>query len=228
MKERVIEKIKSIGLNGFNHFGKTNFFSDDKYATRDMLYKYRISKIIVYLNENNILGIQAFYKNEKNEEIAGEKGIGIDKSMGEVITKTLNILSNDYLCNLNIFFGEEEYISKLIFKTKKGKELVVGNDKGKERILGGSFNKDNIILSISGGFDKNLELISCKYLSFDQYLGNTHGYFELRKKLKKDNIFKQNIINNFNELSESDKFLFRVCCLPENSFFDIIKFCLFV
>ena len=58
MKDRVVEKIKSIGVYGVLHYEKTKRFYDDKFSTKENLYKYRISKIKVFLGEKDaILGL---------------------------------------------------------------------------------------------------------------------------------------------------------------------------
>jgi len=224
MKDRVLEKVKSIGVYGIMHYGETQRFYDDSFSTKDNLYQYRISQIRVFLGEkNNILGLQAFYKNTKGEEVPGAEGR--DKNIKELDIKKLEIPPNDFLCNLRIFVGDD-YITKLIFSTRKGRELIVGNDDGEDRIVGALNNsKDNIILSLFGGYRKNLELISCKYVPISDYLGPTLGYFELKKKLKHED-FKQNILNNIQNLSEKDKVLFQTCCLPDNAFNEVIKYCL--
>ena len=224
MKNRVAENIKSIGVYGVLHFDKTKRFYDDKFSTKENLYKYRISKIKVFLGEKDtILGLQTFFKDTKGEEIPGEEGR--DKSIKEIDVRTLEIAPNDFLCNMHIFVGED-YITKLKFVTKKGKELEVGEEGGEDRIASViNANKDKIILSLFGGYDKRLELISCKYLPIKDYLGPTIGYFELKKKLKREN-FKNKIIENLSNLSESDKVLFKTCCLPDNVFNEIIKYCL--
>lgn len=225
MKEKVLEKIKSIGVYGVMHFNETKRFEDDQYATRENLYQYRISKIKVFLGEKRlILGVQAFYKNIKGEEIAGAEGR--DKSIKELDIKTLEIPPNDYLCNLNIFVGED-YITKLKFSTKKGKELVAGTDDGEDKVVSQiNSNKDNIILCISGGYRKSLELISCKYLAVNQYLGPTLGYFELKKILRHED-FRKKTQEKLAQFNETDKVLFRACCLPDNAFNEVIKYCLY-
>jgi len=225
MKEKTVEKIRGIGVYGVFHFNETKRFDDEQYATKDNLYQYRIAKIKVFLGEKNlILGVQAFYKNLKGEEIAGAEGR--DKSVKELDIKTLDIPPNDYLCNLNIFVGDD-YITKLKFVTKKGRELEVGTEDGEDRIVSQiNSNKENIILCLSGGYRKNLELISCKYLPINQYLGPTLGYFELKKKLRHED-FRQKTREKLNLFSDSDKVLFRACCLPDNAFNEIIKYCLY-
>lgn len=225
MKERVVSKIKQIGVYGILHYGETQRFDDDQFATKDNLYQFRISKIKIFVGENNsLLGIQTFYKNLKGQEIAGAEGR--DKNIKELDIKILEIPANDFLCNLNVWVGDDD-IRKLKFGTKKGKELIVGTEDGEDRIISAiNNNKENIILSLSGGYRKTLELISCKYVPITEYLGPTIGYFELKKKLKHDN-FKKKILEKLDQLSESDKVLFRACCLPDNVFNEIIKFCLY-
>lgn len=224
MKNIVLERIKQIGMYGILHYGETQRFEDDKYANKENIYQFRISSIRVYIGENNsILGVQAFYKDLKGKEYPGAEGR--DKTVKELDIKKLDIAPNDFLCNLNIWVGDDD-IRKLRFGTKKGKELVVGTDDGEDRIISViNDNKDHIILSISGGFRKTLELLSCKYVPIIVYLGPTMGYFELKKKLKNE-AFKKKIEQKFDKLSFSDKVLFRACCLADNVFNEIIKFCL--
>ena len=225
MKDRVVEKIKSIGVYGVLHYNETQRFYDDQFATKENLYQYRISEIKVFLGEKDlILGVQTIFKNLKGEEIPGVEGR--DKSVKELDIKTLKIPPNDFLCNLNIWVGDD-YITKLKFGTKKGKELIVGTEDGEDKIISViNDNKDNIILSLFGGYRKSLELLSCKYVPINEYLGPTMGYFELKKKLKHED-FKKKTMEGLFQLKESDKVLFKTCCLPDNAFNEIIKYCLY-
>ena len=194
MKNKVVERIKQIGVYGILHYGETQRFDDDKYALKENIYQYRISSIRVYVGENNsILGVQAFYKDLKGKEFPGAEGR--DKTIKELDIKKLEIPPNDFLCNLNIWVGDDD-IRKLKFGTKKGKELLVGTDDGEDRIISViNNNKEHIILSLSGGYRKTLELLSSKYVPINEYLGPTMGYFELKKKLKNED-FKKKLKNN--------------------------------
>jgi hypothetical protein len=225
MKARVAEKVKATGVYGVLHYGETQRFYDDKFSSKDNLYQYRISKIKIFLGEKNlILGIQVVYKNLKGEEILGAEGR--DKSIKELDIKILEIPPNDFLCYLDIFVAED-YITKLVFETKKGKKLSVGTEDGEDKIISQlNEGKKNIILSFFGGYRKSLELLCCKYLPINEYLGPTTGYFELKKKLKHED-FKNKILSQLDKLSESDKVLFKACCLPDNAFNEVIKFCLY-
>ena len=225
MKDKIFEEIKGIGTYGILHYNETKRFYDEKYAEKQNIYQYRMSKIKVFLNENgNILGLQAFYKNLNGEEEAGAEGR--DNTIKEYDIKILEIPANDFLCNIHIFVGTD-YITKLKFVTKKGKELEVGTDDGEDRTcsqLNG--DKDKIVLCLSGGYRDKLELISCKYIPIKKYLGPTSGFFELKKKLKNSD-FKKTVESKLSELDNSSQVLFRACCLPDNVFNEIIKFCLY-
>ena len=225
MKDRVVAKIKSIGVYGVLHYNETQRFYDDQFATKENLYQYRISEIKVFLGEKDlILCVQTIFKNLKGEEVPGAEGR--DKSIKELDIKTLKIPPNDFLCNLNIWVGDD-YITKLRFGTKKGKELIVGTDDGEDKKISViNDNKENIILSLFGGYRRSLELLSCKYVPISEYLGPTMGYFELKKMLKRED-FKKKTIEGLDQLKESDKVLFKTCCLPDNVFNEIIKYCLY-
>jgi predicted phage-related endonuclease len=58
------------------------------------------------------------------------------------------------------------------------------------------------------------------------YLGNTAGYFQLKRKMKEES-FKKGIEEKLKDLKESDVVLYKVCLLPEACFNSIIKYCLF-
>ena len=222
MKEKISEKIKSIGLCGIMHYNETKLYNDFKFASLEYLYKYRLSKIKIFLDENDIiLGFQAFYKNSKNEELPGEEVY--NHSIKEKEIKTFEIPGNDYLCNLNVWVGDD-HITKLKFATKKGKEIVVGINKGEDisiNII--NVNTKNIILCLTGGYQKRLELIGCRYLNIDEYFLNSNGFFELHKKLKHED-YKEKIKTIYNSLDESDQVLYNICCLPDNIFNEIIKY----
>ena len=186
MKDYVFDKIRTLGFYGVMHYGEEHRFNDDIFNTKDNLYKYRISKIQIFLGEKDLIyGLQTFFKNSKGEEIAGARGFDINIiNLKKLIIKTLEIKPNDFLCKLNVWVGDD-YITKLRFCTKKGKELIVGNDDGEDKIISVlNDNKDHIILSLFGAYRNYLDIISCKYMPLIDYLEPLQGYIELKKKLK--------------------------------------------
>ena len=221
MKERIIDKIKYIPQYGNILRKKTKFFNDCKFIEKENLYKYRLSKISIFKGENNsILGIQSFYSNMQNEEIAGEKIF-----INSILLDTINfeIPPNDFLCNINLCVGDD-YITKIKFGTQKGKEIEVGEGGEFKKISCLNKTKDNIILILYGGYTNQFQSIGCKYINKNDYFGNVYGYFELRKKLKNEN-FKNEINSNINNYSENDKTLLSACLLPDACFNEIISFC---
>ena len=224
MKEKDFTKIERIGLHGVILYGITQRFYDDEFSKKENLYKYKISRIKVYLGENNnILGIQTIFRNSKREEVAGVEGR--DQTAKVIDTKILEIEQYDFLSKFKIFVGND-YITKLVFITNKGKELSVGTEEGEEKIVDSLNNNTNIILSFFGGYCQNhLQAIGCRYMNISDYLAPINKHVELKKKISNES-FKQKILNDYKNLSEIDKAIFKTCCLPENAFLEVIKFCI--
>ena len=223
MKENISDKIKFIPFVGTYNYLQTKRFKDENFSTKENMFQYRLCKIHIFLGEKNkILGIQSFYKNSKNEEVPGQ--LGYDESLKALNLIKFEIPSNDYLCNLNIFRNDEG-VSQIKLSTKKGKELTVGEGGEDTKMSYLNDNKDNIILSISGGYNKQLELLGCRYINMNDYFGHTLGYFELRIRMKNE-IFKNKILSNQDKYRNSDQVLIKVCFLPESCFNEIIQFCM--
>ena len=223
MKKSISEKIKFTSLAGTCTHLQTKRFKDENFSTKENMFQYRLSKIQIFQGEKNkILGIQSFYKNSKNEEVPGQ--LGYDESLKALNLIKFEIPSNDYLCNLNIFRNDEG-VSQIKLSTKKGKELTVGEGGEDTKMSYLNDNKDNIILSISGGYNKQLELLGCRYINMNDYFGHTLGYFELRIRMKNE-IFKNKILSNQDKYRNSDQVLIKVCFLPESCFNEIIQFCM--
>ena len=222
MKERIIEKIKYIPPYGIISSKESKRFNNNNFIRKDSLYKYRLSKIIIYKGENNyILGIKSFYSNNKKEEIAGEEGY--DNSINVLEKIIFEIPANDYLCNINVWIGDE-YITKIKFGTNKGKEITVGEQGEDKKISCLNNNKENIILVINGGYKEHLKFINLKYININDYFGNVNGYFELKMKLK-DEKFKKLINSKLEMLKDEDKVLLSACLLSDSCFNIVMSFC---
>jgi hypothetical protein len=224
MKELIAKKVKSLLFYGIIEHNRTKRFNDENFSSVENLFQYRLSKIHIYLGEKNkILGIQSFYKNLKNEEFPGQ--VGYNESIKESELKEFVIPSNDHLIGMQIYRDDDVGIKKLKFTTKKGKELEVGE--GGEDMILSELNEDkkNVILSLSGGYYDQLNLLGCKYINMSDYYGNSLGYFELRIKLRNES-FKNKIDSNINKYKDTDKVLIKTCLLPESVFNGIIQFCM--
>ena len=222
MKESIAEKIKATPLIGIINFNQTKRFYDDNFSTKENMFQFSLSKILIFIGEKNkILGIRSFYKNLKKEEKEGQ--IGYNDALKVINIIKFEIPSNDHLCCLYIFTSDKG-IEQLKFLTKKGKELTVGE--GGQNIIKNYINdKENIILSISGGYSDQLDILRFRYIKMSDYFGHTLGYFELRIKMKNEN-FKKKVNSKIDTYKDSDKILIRACLLPVACFNEIIKFCM--
>ena len=222
MKESIAEKIKATPLIGIINFNQTKRFYDDNFSNKENMFQFSLSKILIFIGEKNkILGIRSFYKNLKKEEKEGQ--IGYNDALKVINIIKFEIPSNDHLCCLYIFTSDKG-IEQLKFLTKKGKELTVG-ESGQNIIKNYINDKENIILSISGGYSDQLDILRFRYIKMSDYFGHTLGYFELRIKMKNEK-FKNNINSKIDTYKDSDKILIRACLLPVACFNEIIKFCM--
>ena len=227
MKKKIHDEIKHIPYYGYV-FPDIKRFDDNNYFTEENIFKYRLSKIKFFLGEKNgkelILGLQTFFTDYQGKEIANEEAR--DKTEKELDIKILEIPQSDYICNFFLKMGDD-HITQIRIVTKKGKELIVGSDEGEEKIVDYiDDNKNHIILFLFGGYRKCLETISAGYIPIKSYLGNSIGFFELRRKVK-DPTFKKAIEDKLSQFDEKDRILFKICNLPESCFNSIIRFCLF-
>jgi len=228
MKEQIFEKIKNTAFFGTVFPDEVKRFDDSRFCNKENLFQNRLAKIKFFIGEKNdkptILGLQTFYVNVNGKEIANPEFK--DKTEREIDIKTFEIPSNDYICNFFLRCGDDR-ITQLKFVTKKGKVFEVGTEEGEEKTVDYiNDNQDYIILYLYGGYRKSLECIAAGYIPIKAYLGNTIGYFELKRKIK-EQTFKDAIQAKLSTLDNVDQTLFKVCSLPDSCFNSIIKYCLY-
>ena len=228
MKKKILDDIKNIAFFGTVYPDEIKRFDDSHYFNEENLFHYRLSKIKAFIGEKNgkelILGLQTFYTDLNGKEIANAEAR--DKAEKELDIKVLEIAPNDYICHFYIRAGDDR-ITQLKFVTRKGKEFIIGSDEGEDKVVEYiNDNNDFIVLYFFGGYRKCLEAISAGYIPLKSYLGNTAGYFQLKRKMKEES-FRKAVEAKLKDLSNSDVVLYRVCLLPDPCFNSIIRFCLF-
>ena len=173
----------------------------------------------------SLLGINVTYINY----ITGEKketyyqGAPIEGT--DVQTEELIVKEGDYLSKFNL--GFDKYINHIKFTTFKGDKTELGEIKEEtEKKTVNDLNKDNnIIINIKGYFNPSgIRAIGVDYLSFKDFLFiRCIDLFRLRLKLK-DEKYKTEYQNKYNNMNELEKCFFRICSLPQVCFAAIIKY----
>ena len=207
--------------------------SNDLGGTEDSFLNYLIKNIKIYTGKKSgkeiIIGIQMTYQNIKTREIK-ELPLRINnkKHLINEDLKIIQFLPGEYLTNFYIrYMNEAEYIYQLGFETNKKRKIMVGTEYGEDKKVRTN-NKGNIILGTYGYFNQKLDSFGILYMNLKDYLTKFYiGFFELKLKLKKDKLFRNENEKKFESFSESDKFILKTCTLPDGAFFEIIKFCIF-
>ena len=219
------------------HYGyidlNSKYFDDSKDlgGTDKTLLDHIIKSIKIYSGKKDdiiiIGGIQITYWNLKTKEILELNARKGDIQYEDEDMETFDIKTGEYLTNFYIRFNNDNnYITQLGFETNKKRKILKGSETGELKYIdinGG----ENYILGTFGNFNQKLDSFGVLYINFKDYIQNKYrAYFELEYKIRKDKTFKDKIEQNFETLSESDKYLFRSCILPNSLFLEIMKFCI--
>ena len=206
--------------------------SKDLGGEEDSFIQYLIKKIKIYSgiknNKEVIGGVQLTYINLKTKEI---KELPLRKGdieyEDEDIT-TFELLPNEYLINLFIRFTDDaDYIYQLGFETNKKRKILKGSENGSCKKVY-SNGGENIIIGTFGNFNKKLDSFGILYANLKDYMKKFYLiYFQLKFKIKKDEKFRKENEEKYNSFSNSDKYLFKACLLPDSAFNEIMKFCMF-
>ena len=230
-KETPLEKAKSYTAMYGTVYQDSHLWEDKDYFENDGTPLFRLSKLKIWTgkleNKEVIVGMQTFYKNLNNlkDETKGEMR---DKELEFDDCKEIEVAPNDFIINFNFNVGNE-VISYMKFKTIKGKVYEFGTaDFGESKITKLSDGRENVLLYFSGRYRKHLECIAAGFIDLTKYLINSRGFFELRKKLKKNVEFKNIVVKNKDKYDKADRILIKIAVeMPDNVFNEIIKFCLY-
>ena len=222
---------EQIGITSSCLFGKTEIDSKSQNIS-DILGKnlldYRITKIKCQIKSNEgIYGIQLIYKNLITEE---------EKPLINIISKEPNLIEQEIKINLEIILdikfwcnddnkliGFEVYTSRgQIQKFGYGddKQLKLCHEiKNKLRTVVGF----NIIESEKNGII-GMSLYHMNKRTYAFFIFK--NIFGLRARMKNDEYKNQmqKKVDKTNDLQK--KILFKICCLSDNQFFNVIKFTL--
>ena len=224
-----IEEYYTIKIENTSNYGliKENMtFYDDKRLLGEYLLNFKLEKIrCISKNNVGISGIQIFYK----DRITSKTIIGIDtknKINEDEEEQEITLGSNEMINEVTVW--KDEALRGFEVKTNKGRNKKFGwCDEGTKIELKDELKDgDNYVVGIFCGHHKKEGVLCIGFYNVDKksfYLILNLGIFMLRIKSKKEE-FRKKIDENFNKLNKSDKVLYKACCLPNNTFFEIFKY----
>ena len=202
----------------------THFNTYDKLG--DLLLDYKLIKIKCQLISNKfIAGIQFIYRNINNgQEIAL---INIKSSEKDLIKQEM-VLNNENIINLKVFLRDVKLIGFEVTTNKNhSKKFGYGND---EELINISDleNLDNVVVGFGVCYGKELGVSSLYFYymkKLDYILQIYSGVLSLKVKLK-DIDFKEKVEKKLSKMSKKNKLFYRICSLPNNLYFGVIKYAL--
>lgn len=226
--------VKYSNLYGRIDLDTSKLFDDsqDLGGTEDTFLNYIIKQIKIYTKKINnkkiIYAIQLTYKNIKTKELKELPLRGRNEKYKEEDIEIIEVKPGEYLTNFYIRYPLKlDYIYQLGFETNKKRKVLIGTEIDEEKNIITNGGK-NIILGTFGYYNNKLDSFGIFYIDIKEYLKKFYiGYFELKFKLKKNEKFRNTIENDYKNLKEEDKYLFKVCLLPDVVFNLIIKFLIF-
>ena len=201
------------------------------YDIRDEVGKnildYRITKIKCQLKSNDcIYGIQFIYRNiNTNEEVTL---INVKSKELDLIEQEMNF-GLEEIIDLRIWISDEIKLIGFEVTTNRGHNQKFGFGKDEElRKCPDLEDQEQTIVGFGvTADDKNgVTSLYAYYINKRTYAFYIYsGVFSLRIKIQ-DEEFKKKIESKISKMSEKNKILYRVCSLPDNQFFNIIKYAL--
>ena len=189
---------------------------------------YRITKIKCQIKSNEgIYGIEMVYKNLITEE---EKTLINIKSEEPNLIEQVIKFDLEIILDIKFWCNDENKLIGFEVNTNKGKfqKFGYGDDnqlklchqiKNKERVVVGFcfYEKEN--KGITGMFIYHMNKKTYAFFIYK-------GIFGLRVKIKNDKYKKEieKTVDKFDDIKK--KLLFKICCLSDNQFFNVIKYTL--
>ena len=219
-----LELIKIYNTSNYGLIKENTLFYDDqrildKYILNFKLYRIRCWSVV----NVGISGLEIYYKDritsKEVKTIDAKKKEGGDEEEQEFILESNEMINQAIIWKNDALLGFE-------IKTNKGREQKFGwCGEGKD-VKFDEFDGNNYICGFFCGFHKKDGVISLGFYYINKrnfYLLLYFGIICLRTKLKKKE-FKKKIDEKVNQMSYSDKALYKTCILPNNQFHEIFKY----
>ena len=223
------EDHKSLPINLSLTYGTIyddSTFFDPYNNLGDKLLDDKLIKIQCQLIPNkSIAGIQFIYRNiNDGQEIAL---IDIKSSEKDLIEQEM-VLNNENIIDLKVFLREVKLVGfEVTTNRNHSKKFGYGNDEELIKISDLE-NLDNVVVGFGVCYGKELGVSSLYFYymkRLDYVLQIYSGVLSLKVKLKEKD-FRQKVEEKLSKMSEKNKLFYRICSLPDNLYFGIIKYSL--
>ena len=187
---------------------------------------HKLKKIKCQLKPDTcIVGIQFIYTNIYTGE---------DKTLIDISSEENNLIEDEFdLNNREVIIDMKVWLNndvrligfQIITNKNRKKKFGYGNE-GEMTNISVLKNLDQIVVGFGIYNDDNygITAIYGEIINRKKYLYNLlNGVFELRYKLKKSD-FKEKVEKKLEKLDENKKILYRICQLPDNQFFNVMKY----
>ena len=221
---------QSIGVMSTCNFGTVEEFSkyyDMKDEVGKSILDYRLTKIKCQLKSNDsIYGIQFYYRNiNTGKEVAL---INVKAKETDLIEQEM-AFGVEELVDFRTWLSDDNKLIGFEVTTNRGRiqKFGYGNDE-QLRICPDFEGNNNTIVGFGvTADDKNrVTAMYAYYLNKKTYAFYLYsGVFSLRIKTKDEN-YKKKYEAKFLNMSEKNQVLYKVCCLPDNQFYNIMKYAL--
>ena len=185
---------------------------------------FHIYKIFYSLTKENIKSLKVIYRNRKTQKLITLFETPNSSDVEEI--KYIEFKTFEKIINAKVWLKDFSLIG-FELKTDFGRNLKIGyGENGEETSITDLEEENKIVLGM--GVDANLFCVNSIYFYYidkDKYqcFFNT-GLFELRSKLKMNEIFRKNIELKKQDMDEVHKLMVDICELPDTSFFPIISY----
>ena len=190
----------------------------------DKLLDYRITKIKCFLkSKTSIFGIQFIYRNIN--DCKETTFIDVKSQQNDLILQEMN-LANEEIRDLRVWLNQDiKLIGFEVITNKRSQKFGYGNED--ELIKVPDFeNLDKIIVGFGCYADQTNGVtgLYAFFINRKKYISIIYtGIFALRIKIK-DSKFKEEAEKKLVKMNEKNKILYKICQLPDNQFFNVIKY----
>ncbi len=234
----ISKRFKPTPCYGFIPRDNTMFRDADLFGTE--MWKYQVLKKVILwygsvksgddnLKNKAVLGIQCVYVDTiTGNTTTTEQHCG-DVSKDDVEKKELELKENDFINKLYLDF--DGGITHLKLLTHSGQSIEVGmeNDETKKTIDINLEKTPQMVHTFFGYYNPyGLRALGFKYISKKDFiLINLMGIFRLKHLFNINEAEKEKWKNEeeLNKLDEKMKAITKLCLLPEQTFFCVLKFC---